>query len=614
MSNNNQTALNYLEYGLCPLPKRENEKVAAYKWKSLTLEQISTIKFERLNYNHGIVILTGARSNGLELIDFDKKSKGIDIEKVIRQYLDLVYAYNKALAEKLILIQTPSGGYHTYYYCQNYEANQKLASDNDNVTIIETRGEGGLVVAPPSSGYVVVKGDAINPLSDIPTLTNTERNELIRIARTFNQKVVISRPMRVQTRDFEWVGTTPFQDYNNRGNALDILEKHGIRATKTVGNVVILKRDGTTAEHSGYYYLDSNLMYLFSTSTIFDAEKAYNQSQILAKLEFQDDFKETFKHLIQNGYGDKQPNDSTVYKNNLVQSKLNVPSAKPYYEQVYEFNQLKKEEVAKEKEKQAAEQFAEILKTVKPTDFDAAAKETPAPPVIMYYSPVNSDPVYLRTGQMMLVSGISGTRKTTVLNTFLGMLLNNRKQCLNFEAKMPANAKIIHIETEQSKYSYTSRLLRTFKNFGFTSAPKNFISYNLSTYEASDIRKILYSILETEKDIFCLSIDGLMDIVGDANNLKECQDAILLLKRYLAKNITVISVMHENEGSSIQKMVGHMGSFLKRKIELHLSLSQDKENQNNTYLYCSKSRDNRNFEKIHFTYENNEMVEVDAYF
>jgi hypothetical protein len=54
------------------------------------------------------------------------------------------------LVARLVIVQTPKGGRHLYYRCATIAGNQKLAVSADRTVLIETRGEGGYAIIPPS--------------------------------------------------------------------------------------------------------------------------------------------------------------------------------------------------------------------------------------------------------------------------------------------------------------------------------------------------------------------------------------------------------------------------------------------------------------------------------
>jgi hypothetical protein len=92
---------------------------------------------------------------------------------------------------------------HLYYRCETIAGNMKLAKDENGETLIETRGEGGYVLAPPSPAcchednrpYVQVAGPE---LPNIPHISPDQRQVLHETAKSFNQKAkkIVKDPLR----------------------------------------------------------------------------------------------------------------------------------------------------------------------------------------------------------------------------------------------------------------------------------------------------------------------------------------------------------------------------------------------------------------------------------
>lgn len=132
----------------------------------------------------GIGILCGAISGGLEVLDFDDGSLFPPWQRMVL-----------TIAERLPVVETPSHGWHVLYRCPEIGGNNKIAMDptREKQTLIETRGEGGYIVAEGSPcqthatglPYVQYSGPY---LPTIPTITPDERRELWRAARTFDQR------------------------------------------------------------------------------------------------------------------------------------------------------------------------------------------------------------------------------------------------------------------------------------------------------------------------------------------------------------------------------------------------------------------------------------------
>jgi len=133
----------------------------------------------------GLGIIGGSISRNLEILDFDDP-------ETAKAFGELVERDGRTeLTGRLPLVRTPADGFHLYFRCQStVEGNLKLALDGNGDVQIETRGEGGYVVAPGSppkcheleKPYELKRGD----LGNIPTITADEREFLLNTARSLN--------------------------------------------------------------------------------------------------------------------------------------------------------------------------------------------------------------------------------------------------------------------------------------------------------------------------------------------------------------------------------------------------------------------------------------------
>lgn len=298
----------YLSAGLNVIAV-DNQKRALYPWAAYSLDKI-TLKAlaEQLDNERaeGLAIITGAVSEGLEVIDFDLKH---DISgNLMERFYALI---PQKLKDKLLIHSTRSNGFHLLYRCEVIEGNKKLASrpptaqeliDTPHLkmlTIIETRGEKGYVVAPPSAGYNVEQAN------DVPRISIDERDILLDAARSFMEVHVEERARFTPT------GTpfvlSPFDDYNAKGNTVQLLLEHGWTIVSEDKDKVYLLRPGTTtAANSGNYHKAKRLFYVWTTSTQFYPEKAYSPVAVYTTLVHGGDFSKASKQLISDNYGTKK--------------------------------------------------------------------------------------------------------------------------------------------------------------------------------------------------------------------------------------------------------------------------------------------------------------------
>lgn len=283
----------------CPvgflLPKNEN---GLHSWEQYK-ERVATEDEVGAWFSHesvtAIGLIVGRVSGGLEVIDHDAP-------ELFAPWCRVVEDISPDLMNRLFVAQTQSSGCHVYYYCDRFEGNQKLASKRDDdgrlKCLIETRGEGGYVLAYPTPGYSLLNK---NPW-EIPTLTVEERDVLLDAARSFNEI-----PQRV-ANGYNGVvvdGSRPGDDYNERGNPIPILEKHGWVVVNERGNTVALRRPGKTGRGcSATWNHIPKGFYCFSTNGApFEAETLYRPFAIYTLLETGGDYEEAARRLARDGYG-----------------------------------------------------------------------------------------------------------------------------------------------------------------------------------------------------------------------------------------------------------------------------------------------------------------------
>ena len=263
----------------------------------------------------GLGLRCGSESNGLEITEFDDP----DVYASFREA-----AQACGLGELLELIEagylesSPAGGVHLAYYCDELRGNTKLAreprepTEGDSrrvVTLIETRGDNGYIVIAPSGGpvhrsgrpYVLLRGS----LGTIATITGEERDALWALARTFDR---MPRPAPAEPRPKGRPPADgklrPGDDFNQRASWDDILGDAKWTAVYRRGETTYWRRPGkdrgvsATTNHHG-----SGLLWVFSGSTEFEAERSYSKLGAYALLRHGGNYDEAARALRKEGYG-----------------------------------------------------------------------------------------------------------------------------------------------------------------------------------------------------------------------------------------------------------------------------------------------------------------------
>ncbi len=306
--------------GLCVLPPREDGTKAPHgdSWKRYQRERPSLAQIEDwygVEKRSGIGYVCGAVSDNLELLEFEDRATCEAFVALAREIgLDeLVSRVATGYAEL-----TPGGGFHLLYRCAAIAGNTKLArrpkrpdeqrDPNDTIAVmIETRGEGGYVVAAPSNGRVHPSGGAYRlvrgGVDTIATIRPDERAELFALARTFDE--LPAPPPREPRSAQPHSGLRPGDDFAARTDWADILEPHGWTLIYRRGETEHWRRPGkdrgisATANFAG-----SGPLYVFSSSTEFEPNCSYSKFGAYAVLNHGGDYATAAMELRAQGFGD----------------------------------------------------------------------------------------------------------------------------------------------------------------------------------------------------------------------------------------------------------------------------------------------------------------------
>ena len=246
-------------------------------------------------------------TDNMEAIDIDVKA---DPAKTIEtEFFDLCREDETAAnaLQKCVQVRTKSGGWHIIYRAENSEGNQKLAHRKEGKeATIETRGNGGLIFAAPSTGYAVQQGN----YAEIPTLSDTERNTLISIARLLDeQRSDAPTPERLTEQHSD--GQTSWDAYNDRHTVEVVAEQYGWRVVSNSGDKIYLNRPCAKNPRG----VDAAIVttrngnrrfYCHTTSTNYTPQHLYTAFGMYAIEEHSGDIKAAAKALLMQGYGSQQ--------------------------------------------------------------------------------------------------------------------------------------------------------------------------------------------------------------------------------------------------------------------------------------------------------------------
>jgi hypothetical protein len=273
----------YLDAGISVIPISWETKKPIVSWSQY---QSSTPTKEEWRVwakekPQAIAVICGTVSGGREVIDFDDNSHLGDEYSACSMFERWIAKVSPWLEQYDIpYFKTGGMGYQVVYRCPDPAGNQKLAwvpSDVEGVgreIAIETRGEGGYHIVPPSKHptgnlYMLMHGDPVKP----PLIPQAVRDELIAAALQLDEMPYpmheLLAGLKVHQLEVDVrhrrdpVGGRVIDAYNEQSRIEEVLVKHGYTHAMGSRNRYV-RPNGTSA--SVLVKPDDNVSFHWSTN------------------------------------------------------------------------------------------------------------------------------------------------------------------------------------------------------------------------------------------------------------------------------------------------------------------------------------------------------------
>ena len=300
----------YLEQGLSIIPVYDSgekaKRPAIREWKqyqSTIIRPAELFTIMDQVDTQAVAIIAGAVSGNLEIIDIDVKN-WYGIDATLFQAIQTLYP---ELWAQLRIHRSPSGGYHIIYRISDHEpdGNKKLCHKaGSKLAAIETRGEGGYVLSPPSTGYTVFMDNPIH------VITWAQRCSLFAIAESLSETTPSARNQAVSRKKVDtYYDENPFEHYNRSDEGASVLTRFGWKYLRSSGNYDYYERpdQSETGRIAASFNRSTRSYYIFTTSTALEGGRGYNPATVLSILQHNGDHKATFATLVSMGYGRIRP-------------------------------------------------------------------------------------------------------------------------------------------------------------------------------------------------------------------------------------------------------------------------------------------------------------------
>ena len=315
-------AQDYIDKGLSVIPCLPNKSPSLPSWTAYQTNRMDTDEVVKYFGNSDkIGIVTGSSSGNLEVIDIDDAS-------VFPMFYDSILHYFDGQGQQILTIKTKKG-YHIYFRndfdmsdppegikCRNLKLAQKKKSNNTIPVRIETRGQGGYVVSPPSPDYTVMYGASMDY---IPKWSRYDRAAIFDMAKDFNEYMspsVKKLESSYVPRADEKYRLTSWTDYNAKDDWMNELDTAGFSFVYEDNQRSYWIRAGeTSAKFSGNFHKQKRLFKVFSTSTAFEPEQPYSPSALRCLVRYGDtspaNLSLNAKDLYNEGYGEQWDDSAT---------------------------------------------------------------------------------------------------------------------------------------------------------------------------------------------------------------------------------------------------------------------------------------------------------------
>ena len=192
-------ACNYAEQGLSIMWFRL-DKVPGCAWSTESTRNMDQLKLWFYNFTAGsrrIGIKTGMDSKHVVVIDIDVNKRDkitgeiIDIRTVEQKKEYIKETYGEL--PETVSVNTPSGGQHLYYIADRPIATLKRIFPGDPIDI-DSRGDGGVVIAPDEVDYITDGEFKVEIMSPLPE---------------FLYEILSRRDPTTKNKNFEYTGNIP---------------------------------------------------------------------------------------------------------------------------------------------------------------------------------------------------------------------------------------------------------------------------------------------------------------------------------------------------------------------------------------------------------------------
>lgn len=215
------------------------------------------------------------------------------------------------------------------------------------------------------------------------------------------------------------------------------------------------------------------------------------------------------------------------------------------------------------------------------------AREFDVRDVVQKPNPIYSigERIICTPGNLSNIQGLAKSGKSAVVESMLAAVIHEdgrEADTLGFAATNPSGHAVIHLDTEQSRYDHDRLIRKALARAGREEPPSWLHSIWTTDLDHDSrhlgLKHLMNKLSNDHGGIFAVIIDGVADFLPSVNDEEAARQLVADLHRLAIEyDCAIITVLHENPGSSSGKTRGHLGSELERKAETNLQLAKGRD-------------------------------------
>jgi len=181
-------------------------------------------------------------------------------------------------------------------------------------------------------------------------------------------------------------------------------------------------------------------------------------------------------------------------------------------------------------------------------------------------------------GSIVMVSGQSKTRKSSVMASFAAACLNKDGIYQNIETTVKKGT-ILWFDTEQNEieFNYFQRMIYLMAGVDTINPNIRYLAFNIRRYTEEQRAVIVEELVRAMGDIVFIVVDGIADLISSVNDMEGTKKLVTKLCKWADVYKTpMMTTIHTNKDG--KDATGSLGGFLDKKSSYHIRTSKEQFN------------------------------------